>query len=555
MKIGDTARSHIQRYERMKADRSVWDTHWDEVATYTNPRKNRRYGAFEGRGNRGRELFSAVVDSTAVNAAETLASALSGMMVSNSDPWLEYSTGDKELDQVDRVAEWMQRAASLQLELYARSNFYSEMYECLLDVCTLGTGTLYQHETLAPDEMGSVIRFLSSPIYDFCIETDLYKRLRTVARKFHFRFDQLLEEYGEDVCRLALGDSFEERAQRRGGDADTADLDVIHFVETEGNKNMPYRSLHIFEKTAMVLRVGGYEEMPYSIPRWSVTQGETYGRSPAMKLLPDIRMLQRVCESYVRGLQSVSNPAYQAPNKDFSTPLKLSPGSINYYNPRVQARIEPIMASQNPQINENFIVQIQERINRGFFVNHLQLREGPQMTATEVLQRTDEQWQVIGPALSRLFHEAVESQVHRTFGIMSRRGMFGPPPPEIRGSDLQVRFVSKIAKAQRMASTDGLRRLVQALEPLLVSDPSVLVKSLDARELLKIYANAIGFPAKGVYSDDEYRQAEEAEAQALQEMQQEEALAATEVNKNQAEAESKAAMAQGQGEQGGQQPG
>ena len=142
--------------------------------------------------------------------------------------------------------------------------------------------------------------------------------------------------------------------------------------------------------------------------------------------------------------------------------------------------------------------------------------------------------------------------MHRTFGIMSRRGIFGPPPPELRGADLQVRFVSKIAKAQRMASTDGLRRLTQALEPMLMGDPSVLVKNIDGRSLLKVYANAIGFPAKGVYSDEEYAEAERIEAEALQaQQQQQEALNASQVDMNEANAQA-AVEKGGQGGQGGQ---
>ena len=98
---------------------------------------------------------------------------------------------------------------------------------------------------------------------------------------------------------------------------------------------------------------------------------------------------------------------------------------------------------------------------RGFHVDWLTLRDGPQMTATEVLQRRDERLRLLDPVVSRMQAEFQGPLIERSLRILERRsqpfwreGLDGPlplPPPELGESELKVDYVTPIGQAQKSA--------------------------------------------------------------------------------------------------------
>ncbi|MEW5723047.1 MAG: portal protein, partial [Thermodesulfobacteriota bacterium] len=61
------------------------------------------------------------------------------------------------------------------------------------------------------------------------------------------------------------------------------------------------------------LREGGYEEFPFMVPRWDVSGADVYGRSPGMDCLADVKMLNDVCKSLVKGVHKGVDPPMLVP--------------------------------------------------------------------------------------------------------------------------------------------------------------------------------------------------------------------------------------------------
>ena len=57
-------------------------------------------------------------------------------------------------------------------------------------------------------------------------------------------------------------------------------------------------------------------------------------------------------------------------------------------------------------------------IRDAFYVNQLMMQSGTQMTATEVLQRTEEKMRLLGPVLGRLQSELLQPLITRAFNIL-----------------------------------------------------------------------------------------------------------------------------------------
>ena len=244
-----------------------------------------------------------------------------------------------------------------------------------------------------------------------------------------------------------------------------------------------------------------------------------------MKSLPDIKMLNEVMKTQIRGAQKAIDPAVQVPDDGFFRSVRLYPGGINHYRAGTNDRIEPINTNPRIDLGQAFMDDIRIRIKQAYFADQLQLREGPQMTATEVRQRTEEQLRLLGPILGRQHNELLKPLVERVFGILLRKGMFPDPPQEIAGKDLNVNYVSQIAKAQKASEADNLMRVIQTVSPLIEFDPSIL-DNVNPDAAFKYSAGMFDLPQDIMRSSKELKQLREQRAQAQQQAQQQEQEAA-----------------------------
>jgi hypothetical protein len=210
-----------------------------------------------------------------------------------------------------------------------------------------------------------------------------------------------------------------------------------------------------------MLKESGFNEFPYVIPRWTKISGEVYGRSPAMKALPDIKMVNEMMKATIRAAQKVVDPPLMAPDDGVVMPLRTTPGGINYYRAGTSDRIEPLETRGRIDLGMQLIDTVKIQIRQAFFIDQLQLNEGPQMTATEVMQRTEEKLRLLGPILGRQHFELLKPMVDRIFGIMLRK-------------KLLLNYSSMIARAQRSSEAENFNRVLGVVAPLAEIQPQVM---------------------------------------------------------------------------------
>src|SRR5690606_16438334 len=91
----------------------------------------------------------------------------------------------------------------------------------------------------------------------------------------------------------------------------------------------------------------------------------------------------------------------------------------------------------------------------------LQLQQGPQMTATEVMQRTEEKLRLMGPMLGRQQSEFLRPLLDRVFNIMLRRNLFGEIPQVLSEAKVEFQYTSAVAKAQKISEGNNIMRFMQ----------------------------------------------------------------------------------------------
>jgi hypothetical protein len=193
-----------------------------------------------------------------------------------------------------------------------------------------------------------------------------------------------------------------------------------------------------------------------------------------------------MCKTTIKAAQKVVDPPLLVADDGVMLPVRTTPASLNYARFLADGGdpIRPLQTNANVGLGLNMEEARRAAIRKSFYADHLQIAGSPQMTATEVLQRTEEKLRVLGPMLGRLQSEFLSPLIGRVYGLMARSGRLPPPPPVLANVPMEIVFVSPIARAQRSIEAQGLLRLMEIAGPLAQFQPD-LVDNINADAALR----------------------------------------------------------------------
>ena len=354
----------MARYDRLKTGRQNWETHWQEVADYMQPRKA-DVTKTRSRGDKRTEL---IFDSSPIQAVELLAASLHGMLTNPSTPWFTLRFKDNELDQDDEAKLWLESVTEVMYTAFNRSNFQQEIFELYHDLITFGTAAMFIEE-----DQDDLLKFSTRHINEIYITENDKGRIDTVYRKFKITARAAIQQFG-----LSLSDDAKTKAEKDPFD----DVEILHAVyprqEFDSTKldreNMPFESVYLEYKNGNELSVGGFKEFPFVVPRYLKASHEIYGRSPAMTALPDVKMLNEMSKTTIKAAQKQVDPPLLVPDDGFLLPVRTVPGGLNFYRSGTRDRIEPLNIGANNPLGLNMEEQRRNAIREVFYVNQLMLQ-------------------------------------------------------------------------------------------------------------------------------------------------------------------------------------
>ena len=294
---------------------------------------------------------------------------------------------------------------------------------------------------------------------------------------------------------------------------------------------MPFQSIYFEYESGHIISIGGFKESPYVIPRYLKASTEQYGRSPGMNCLPDVKVLNKMVENSLKAAAKQIDPPLLIPDDGMLAPVRMSPGSINYYRSGSRDRIEPLNINANNATTLNAENQRRDAIVKMFHVDQLVISENRNMTATEVLQRQEEKMRILGPVLGRLQSELLSPLIIRIFNIMLRKGLFQPAPDILQSQELNIEYVSPMALAQRSQELQSIMRGLELFGSLGQTMP--VMDYIDENGFIKQIIDILGLPAKMIKSDAQVQQIrEERAAEQQQQMEMQQQLAESQMAKN-----------------------
>lgn len=502
-----------RRYRTLQTQRSNWEKHWQELADYMLPRK----ADIVKKRTQGDKRTELIYDGTAIHAVELLSSSLHGMLTSPSTPWFSMRYRDQELQRNDVANEWLETCIDQMYQAFHRSNFQQEIHELYYDLVVFGTAALYVE--FEPDGL----RFASRHIAEICVSENPSGRVDTIYRKFKLSARAISMQFEQKMLPQKIEKDIKNDPYR--------EHEIIHAVFPRGEvggkiaKDKPIASVYYLADGLTLLSESGFDDFPFMIPRFVKDSVSQYGRSPAMTALPDVKMLNKMSETTIKAAQKQIDPPLMVPDDGFMMPVRTTPGALNFYRTGTRDRLEPLNIGANNPLGLNMEEQRRNAIRQAFYVDQLLVGQSQTMTATEVLQRNEEKMRLLGPVLGRLQAELLQPLISRSFALLLRNGLLPAAPEELQGREIDIEYVSPLAKAQKLTDLQSMLRGFEIM--MQVSQVAPVMDYLDDDKLVQYLVEVTGMPARVIKSNEEVarmrREQAEAQAQAQQIQQQQEA--------------------------------
>jgi hypothetical protein len=515
----DRAKEIIALRDREKARQGNFRSLWQSTADLMFPQT---YG-ITSNVTPGSELMSNLFDPTGIEEAENMASGLvSTLFPAGQKFWTvtvpQYLKDDTE------AKEYLPYLVEQVHEQMFNSNYIAQVSNTIHYWVVFGTGANYSDWT---KKLGLNYRDYAIGTYQ-CLENEagvidaIILTCPMTARQIVQKFG-----YGENKVGRSVMDAYSKPESRE----DT--FDVIHYIDPrehyDPNPNLrdiklaPWESFYVQEKDAKILDEGGYDEFPFSVPRYQVVYGEVYGRGRGTMLLTKVRQLNRRAKDYDTMSNKWVNPPLQV-HESFEGTVDLTPAAMNYVS--TINNIAPIEMGANGAypITKDILEYYREGVRQGFYKNAfepLTQLSGDRRTTTEIIERLKEGMKRLSKPLGRLFTELLTPQIVRTIRLLVRNGVVERPPESLRGTYLKIEFINPLALALRDQQARGGQYWVATVGEASNIFPDV-TDNIDSDQWARDLGESLGVKSdhvRPIREVREIRRQRAAEQQAAQQME------------------------------------
>lgn len=489
-----------KRYDACKADRTNIQNVWEDIEQYVLPYR----GQFFTQQNselainwRQQEIF----DSTAIDAVQTLSASIHGALTSFVNQWFTFRWRDPRLKDQIEAQQWLEAAALKVYQALQESDFSLEVSEMYLDLTGYGTATITLEEMQTAGGRYKGLDFQSIPLKHAFFEVDRYGRALYFYKRLQWTPVQIVNKFGVDNVPLAI----KEKAENAEASKQTIEVVFAVYPRSEMGEIETYKSMpalarpfgfkyFLYETAEILGEEGGYYEMPAYVPRWRKVNDSIWGHSPAMVQLSNIKTLNKLVELTLGALGKVVDPATIVTERGLISDLDLASGGLTVV--RNKDDLWAYESKARFDAGDLKITDLRSTIQKAFFVDQLQLRESPQMSATEANIRYELMQRLLGPTLGRLQSDFFDPMLERVFKILYRAKQIEPPPGVIKDFDpnMDIDYLGPLPKAQRQQTAMAVDNFITQLEQLGGVHPEVL-EAVDFDQLVKGSAELKGVPS------------------------------------------------------------
>ena len=471
---------------QLQTEFGTWSPTLRQIAEVFMPR-NQRFNYTQS--DVGWRMDGYLVDNTGTYCLNVLAAGIASIMSNPTDRWYRLRCSNPELNARSEVADYWDEAQEALDDILLKSNYYSTLLGGYKENAAYGTTAFAMFED---DE--SVIRCYPYPIGSYYISGNDTQRVDLTMRVFQMTTRQLVEKFGmgklSAKARKKAGEmGFTEdsgghvssavMAQYEAANSATSEIwwPVVHVVHRDMYydatvKNpfvKPWVSVYYemgpHDVPRALLRRSGFDENPIIVSRWDTVGENFYGDGAAIVALGDARELQLLHRRKSQAIDKQVNPPMVASHALQNQSMSVLPGKVTFVDPRNGDGFKPAYQVEFDIAGVTNAIQdcrnrISDALYKSLFLMHADT-DRRQITAEEIRAKQQEKMLVLGPVALRIETEMLGPSIERAFMIALRAGKIKPLPQILRGQKYHVEFESLLARAQKIARTANIDRLMQ----------------------------------------------------------------------------------------------
>ena len=442
-------------------------------------------------------------DSTALMSAFTLTSGLFSFLMPAGAFWFGFTAQDEKLNDNPVMQKWMSMASSATHKEIWRSNFQREMFKTIRSMVVFGTGII------SVELIGKDLVFQSHHVGFMSFDENNRGEIDTVYRQIFYDTRQAVQEFGikiesKSVQKAIKAEKWDEK------------FEFVHIVspnkdfdETKiGASNKKIKSQYIMIKDKAIVKEGGFDDLPYLVARFSLVPGEIMGRGPAMELLPEIKMLNRMKASFIESAELANNPPMMVEDDGVIGQPVTEPNGMIYIRSGAQFP-EPWKSGVNVQLNAEVIREQQNVVKEGFLINRFNSLEGKRnMTAFEVGVRKEDDLTIVSPQVTPLQKETLDPLLTRSLNLLVKAKRIEEPPESF---DFDVNYQGRLSLAMAAVQTNAMEATLSKWAPYAQLSP--VLENIDWDKGFRESWLASGAPADVLKDFDEMMEARQKQQQ------------------------------------------
>lgn len=498
----ETADNALQYYAQLQANRTKWETIWEEVLTYVSPQKV----SFSDTPDTKIESNTAIYDSTAIYDLQILSAGLQSYLVTPTQPWFSLRFANEKMEGDVQAMKWLEEVGKHIFSVIQNSNLYNTLSEFFYQGAMLGTSCLFLEEDINKKS----INFTPIHLREIYVDENRYGQVDNIFRSFWLTARNAVKIFGKE-----LDESIRTEAEKNPYKYHN----FLHYITPQEN-GKGFSSVYIDPKRRTVLHEGKYVSCPYIVWRWSKTT-DVYGNSPTIDALSDIKKINVMEQTLLKAAQLAVEPPLNVPN-ELKGLVKIQPRAQHYYT-SPDRQVFPLNLAGNYPIGEDKHTKIEQRIHETFRTDIFLLlsRAEKTMTAQEVIERQGEKAAILGGILGRVNTEVLQPIIDRTFDIEMQAGRIAPIPTTLKRKNERIDIVynSPIAQAQKKYfESNGLVQSLQAIQMVAQIRPETM-ENFDFDLIARKITQAYGIPTDVILAEAEVdkirKQRQTAEAQMM----------------------------------------
>jgi hypothetical protein len=540
----------LQLFGQLQVWRNLFAAQWEEVAELILPtsRNTFYYGNFNWPGQKKTDRQ---IDATGMMALSRFAAICDSLLTPRNMFWHGLCADDDYVMKDRATKLWFEQATKqlFKQRYAAHANFASQNQVCYTNLGAFGNTGMFIEEYWDPDNGSRGLRYNSVPLGELFYTQNHQGRVDGFIRWLRYDARQVKQRWPKTFPAV-LNSPLEQKSQYP--------YDVLHWVGRRDDydvsaldaRSLPYFSRYISMQGRCILGEGGYRCLPIAISRYEQTPGESYGRSPAMMVLPALKTLNAEKRTFLKQGHRAADPVLLTAD-DGLVDFNLRPGAVNAGGMSPEGKpLVGILPTGQIQISEKMMAEEKSLIQDAFLVTLFQiLQETPQMTATEVIERTNEKGILLAPTVGRQQSEYLGPMIERELDILMYLRMLPPMPPRLKEAkgEYHVVYTSPLSRAMRAQQAAGFMRTLETVKELvqITQDPSLL-DPFDFDTAVPAIAEIQAVPPSWMADDDQIQQKRKVRAQAQQEQRQIQAAPAQAAMMKAQAAQAKAGMGQQQ---------